>query len=260
MTAVMKSELTGSGDTVVLVPGGLTGWLSWGPHTKQLAANYQVVRVQLLSVEYGLKNEPLPKGYSVNYEVNALTHTLDQNKVKDAHFAGWSYGAAILLSFALNNPDKVRTLTLIEPPAFWVLRSKGPLSKEVLEDQKIMQSLGLGEVSESQLEWFTHYAAFVPPTIDPKRLPQWSVWVKHRQSLRIGDSPYRHEEGIEKVRTFEKPVLLFKGDGSAKYYHQIIDVLASEFPSAQVKLLPGGHALHIVSMNEFMNIFTSFIK
>jgi len=256
----MKSEVAGTGDTVVLVPGGLTGWLSWEPHAKQLSENYRVVRVQLLSVDLGLRNEPLPTNYSVDYETEALTQRINQDKITQAHFVAWSYGAEIAMNFALNNPDRVRTLTLIEPPAIWVLRSRGPLPKQLLEERKAIQSLGRGEVSESQLQWFTHFAGLVPPTVDPKSLPQWPVWVKHRQSLRTGDVVYRHEDSIQRVRSFGKPVLLFKGEGSSEFLHQIIDVLGSEFPHVQVEMLPGGHAPQLASMSEFMKILTSFMR
>ncbi len=238
----------------------MTGWLSWEPHARRLAENYKVVRVQLLAVDLGLQDQPLPPNYSVDYETEALTQALNQIGVEQAHFAAWSYGAQITLNFALKVPHRVKTLTLIEPPAFWVLRSRGPLSSDLLQEQKMIQALGSSDVSEAQLEWFTHFAGFVPSNVDPKTLPQWPVWVKHRQSLRTGDVTYRHEDEIQRVRNFGNPVLLFKGTGSSTFLHQIIDVLAVEFPHARVEILPGGHAPHIVSMEPFMKTLYDFLK
>ncbi len=255
----MKSEVLGQGSPVILVPGGLTGWLSWKPHAEQLAAHHKVVRMQLLSVDLGLRNEPLPEHYSVDTETGALARALDQIDIEDADFAAWSYGGEITLNFALNNPSRTRSLTLIEPPAIWVLRSRGPLSKEALEEQKHIQSLGSGDVSESQLEWFLHFAGIVPTGVDPRKLPQWPSWMEHRQSLRTQDVPFRHHDSIERVRNFRKPVLLFKGEGSSPFLHQIIDILGEEFPNAQVRMLPGGHAPHLVSIGEFMTILNAFI-
>ncbi len=256
----MKFETTGTGQTIVLVPGGLTGWLSWEPHAKELSKKYRVIRVQLLSVELGLMNQPLPPGYSVDYETNALARTIAQTGVSQGHFVAWSYGAEITLNFALNNPDSVQTLTLIEPPAIWVLLSRGPLSEDMLNEQRTIQSLALGDVSEAQLEWFTHFAGFVPTNVDPKKLPQWPVWMKHRQSLRTGDVVYQHKDDIRRVRNFKKPVLLFKGEGSSPFLHQIIDILGSEFPRARVEMLPGGHAPQLASMGRFMKILSSYLK
>ncbi len=249
----------GSGEPVVLVPGGLTGWTSWEPHAKRLSEDHTAVRVQLTAVDLGLRNEPLPTNYSVDYETQALTIALDQGGVRQSHFAAWSYGAEITLNFALNNPDRVKSLTLIEPPAIWVLRSKGPLSAGLLEDQKTIRALGPRDVSETQLVWFTHFAGFVPQDVDPRTLPQWPVWFKHRQSLRTGDVVYRHEDDIRRVRNFTKPVLLFKGEGSSAWLHEIVDILAIEFPRAEVVTLPGGHAPHIVSMERFMEQLTKFV-
>ena len=256
----MKSEVTGTGDPIVLVPGGLTGWISWKPHAEQLAINRRVVRVQLLAVDLGLQGALLPSGYSVRFESEALLKTLDEIGVEKADFAAWSYGAEITLDFVLNHPERVRTLTLIEPPAIWVLRSRGPLPSELIEEQKTFQKLAGAEISEEQLEWFTHFAGFVPPGENPRELPQWPVWVEHRQSLRTGDVVYRHEDDIARVRSFKKPALLFKGEGSPEFLQDIIDILGQEFPYAQVEMLPGAHALHIVSMERFMATLNKFLK
>jgi pimeloyl-ACP methyl ester carboxylesterase len=256
----MKSEVTGRGEPVVLVPGGLTGWLSWEPHAKRLSANHKVVRVQLIAVDLGLQEVRLPANYSVDYETDALTRALDEIGVDEAHFAAWSYGAEITLNFALNNPGRVRTLTLIEPPAIWVLRSRGPLSEKLQGEREMIQTLGPDEVSEAQLEWFSHFAGFVPRSVDPKTLPQWPLWISHRQSLRTGDAAFRHEDDISRVRSFAKPTLLLKGEGSSDFLHQIIDILAVEFPKSRLELLPGGHAPHIVSMDRFMEKYEKLLS
>jgi pimeloyl-ACP methyl ester carboxylesterase len=211
-------------------------------------------------VELGLSDSPLPPDYSVNVEVAALAKSLDALGIGQADFAAWSYGAEITLSFAINHPDRVRSLTLIEPPAMWVLQSRGSLPQELLEEQKALQGFATEDVSEEQLVWFTHFAGFVPKEIDPRTLPSWPSWFKHRQSLRTGDVVFRHQDNIEQVRKFQKPVLLVKGKGSSAFLHQIIDILAEAFPNARVEMLAGGHAAHIISMQPFMELFTRFLS
>jgi pimeloyl-ACP methyl ester carboxylesterase len=257
---LMKRVASGRGEPLILVPGGLTGWLSWIPHAETLAASRRVIRLQLLNVELGLSGAPLPPTYSVDFEVTALGKTLDDLAIEQADFAGWSYGTVIALSYALHNPHRVQSLTLIEPSAYWVLRSRGPLSRQLLDEQKYMQTLATDDVSEAQLIEFMHVFRLVPEDADPRTLPQWPVWLKHRQSLRIGDTEYQHEDSIELVRRFEKPVLLVKGEGSNPYLHDILDVLAEEFPNARVVTFPGGHAPHIVSMQPFLKRFTCFLS
>lgn len=256
----MSYDVSGSGAALVLMPGGLTGWLSWIPHAQALETTRQVIRLQLLSIELGLSGDPLPPDYSVAYEAAALGNTLDELAILQADFACWSYGAAITLSYAIHHPERVRSLTLIEPPAFWVLRGRGLFTQEVRDDQAFAQTLAADHVSEEQLVKFTHMAGVVPREMDPRTLPQWPVWLEHRQSLRIGDAPYRHDDSIELVRRFEKPVLLVNGEGSPAYYHDVIDVLAEEFPDARRVSFPGGHAPHIVSMQPFLESFNRFLS
>lgn len=257
---LMQHEISGSGAPLVLVPGGLTGWLSWIPHAETLAASHRVVRVQLLNVELGLSGDPLPPGYCVDYEVAALGKTLDEISIEQADVAGWSYGGLIALSYAIHHPRRVKTLTLIEPPAFWVLRSRGPLSERLLDEHQFIRNLAGGSISENQLIKFLHFSGLLPEDVDPRTLPQWPVWAKHRQSLRLGGSEFRHEDSLELVRTFEKPVLLVKGEGSNLDLYVAIDILAEELPNAQVESFPGGHAPHIVSMQPFLEVFTRFVN
>ncbi len=74
----MQVEVTGEGAPIVLVPGGLAGWLSWEQHALRLAHTRKVVRVQLVSVEYGLSKRKLPSDYSLKTESMALKTTLDE--------------------------------------------------------------------------------------------------------------------------------------------------------------------------------------
>ncbi len=73
----MQVKVTGDGKPIVLVPGGLTGWLSWEPHAERLSNTREVIRVQLLNVQYGFENRPLPPQCSVKTESRALLAALD---------------------------------------------------------------------------------------------------------------------------------------------------------------------------------------
>src|SRR2546426_657883 len=122
----LQTDVKGDGPALVLVGGGLTGWLSWLPHQERLALTRTVIRVQPLSVQYGLENRPLPPGYGTRFESEALAASIEALGLsRRIDLVAWSYGAAITLDYSLDHPDRVRTLTLIEPPAFWVLDATG---------------------------------------------------------------------------------------------------------------------------------------
>jgi pimeloyl-ACP methyl ester carboxylesterase len=254
----MQAQVIGSGPRLVLVGGGLTGWHSWAPHAERLAATRTVARLQLLSVQYGLEDRPLPDGYSVAMESAALAAALDElgwNEPLD--FVAWSYGAAITLDFALDHPDRIRTLTLIEPPAAWVLPDRGENDTDVRAIRELANDV-TGDVDASHLERFVRAAALVAPGNEPQELPQWPVWLEHRRSLRSAGAPFEHRDDTARLRAFDRPVLLVAGTGTAPFLRSIHDALASHLPHAREVELPAGHAPQLVSMDRFLELVERF--
>ncbi len=125
---VLRYEDRGAGEPVVLIPGGLTGWLSWIPHQERLAGRYRVVRVQPIHNELGSAGQPGQLGYTAAIERESFRLTLDQLGIDGPHLVGWSGGGKAALEFASEYPDRVATLTLVEPAAYWILEQ---LSEQV---------------------------------------------------------------------------------------------------------------------------------
>lgn len=258
MPVKMLAKVTGKGVPLVLVPGGLTGWLDWEPHAERLATTRKVVHVQLLNVQYGLENRPIPLDYSVKMESRALAATLDELGLNGAvDIVAWSFGALVTLDYALDNPARVRSLILIEPPAFWVLRSSGGLDAEAEQTAAMPRTLD-GDISEGQLEQFLCAVGFCPPGKSARKLPQWPLWAQYRQSLRNSFVVLKHDDDLKRLRAFQRPVLLVKGIGSIRSLHQIIDVLAIQLPQSQVIEMPGGHAPQIASIDRFLEQMNAF--
>jgi pimeloyl-ACP methyl ester carboxylesterase len=257
-TAEMRSKATGEGAPLILVGGGLTGWISWDAHAERLARSRRVWRLQPLNVDWGLEDRPLPPDYSVKTEGRAIGATFDAVKLKEAvDVVGWSFGGLAALDFALDCPERVRTLTLIEPPAFWVLHAVGPFDDDARKTEASLRTLH-GDISEAQLEEFLAVAAFAKPGSSVRDLPQWPVWSRHRQSLRNSLAVIGHVDDPTRLEAFPKPVLLVKGTGSSPFLHQAIDSMAQRFPRAKMVEMPAGHAPHIVSMDRFLAALVAF--
>ena len=167
----MQCEVTGSGRPIVFVPGGLTGWASWEPFVKMFSNNRTVIRVQLLGVQFGLENRALPEDYSVKTESGALAATLDSLGYKmPVDVVAWSFGAFTSLDYALDHPNLIRTLTLIEPPAMWVLRVTGKWDDEAQQTADFFETQK-GDITEEMLAEFLLHAGLATPGQDPRELP-----------------------------------------------------------------------------------------
>jgi pimeloyl-ACP methyl ester carboxylesterase len=258
---MMRTQVLGEGEPLVLIGGGLTGWLSWIPHQEKLASSRRVARAQLLIVQLGLENRAVPTDYSLQLESAALAAAVDAfHPNGPVDLVAWSMGGLITLDFALSHPERVRTLTLIEPPAFWVLEAIGDPAYERERDAlRPLAQRTRDDVTEADLAEFVRYAGLCPPGVRPEDLPQWPVWVEHRRSLR-GEfrAEFDHHDTVDRLRGFERPVLLVKGRGSTPPLHRITDVLAETLPNVRMLELDGGHAPHIVEMEPFLDELARF--
>lgn len=259
-TSRMQSESSGEGVPLMVVGGGLTGWASWRPLLPRLTPGRRAILLQPLNVQYGLESRPLPENYSVELESRALNAALDSLGLNaPVDLIAWSYGALATLDFALDHPERVRSLVLIEPPALWVLPNHGRAHDEVARLEKLISNPG-ADVTEEMLETFLEIAGFVPPGANARELPQWQGWIGFRRSLRNTPAVFAHSDDLARIRGFNRPVLLATGTGTSPFLRHIIDTLGAAFPNARLIEMPAGHAPHIISSDRFFGELKTFLE
>lgn len=253
---ILQHEVRGNGDPIVLVPGGLTGWISWVPHAERLAATRTVVRVQPVHNELAEHGEIPGPGYGPEIERECLRLTLDGLGIDRADFAGWSNGARALIEFSLEYPGRIRTLTLVEPPAGWVLERAG--RGGVPEEAAFASRVAGRSVTEEELAEFLHLAGITGVGENPRQNPNWPVWSKFRNALASDYVLTKSSRTLDELRGFSRPVLLVVGTETAQFLKDIIDELSSNYPDARLLALPGGHRCHIENIDRFLAELESF--
>ncbi|HKZ25799.1 MAG TPA: alpha/beta hydrolase, partial [Acidimicrobiia bacterium] len=180
---ILTHHVAGEGDPLVLVPGGLTGWLSWVPHQERLSAHHLVIRVQPIHNELGSAGKPGDPGYTAEVERESLRLTLDELAIAEADFAGWSGGGRALIEFTLAYPERVRSLALVEPAAYWILEELGEEDAVIDELNEFIHGLAGRDVTEDDLARFLGYAGFVQNPAEARSDPNWERWASHRMAL-----------------------------------------------------------------------------
>jgi pimeloyl-ACP methyl ester carboxylesterase len=104
------------GEVVVFVPGAPCDYQQWGLHQSMLlAAGYRAIAYNR---RYDEPREPdrslLPR--SVQAYAGDLQRFVDGMDLDQVHLVGHSFGAYAALLYALDHPDRVRSLTITEPP------------------------------------------------------------------------------------------------------------------------------------------------
>ncbi|MEY2567650.1 MAG: hypothetical protein QOE35_2179 [Actinomycetota bacterium] len=103
-------EVTGTGDPLILLHGGLCPAETFDAQTPELAETYRVY----VPERYGHGRTPDVDG-AITYE-NMAQHTIrfmETLGIESAHLAGWSDGALVGLLVALRRPKLVRKLVLL---------------------------------------------------------------------------------------------------------------------------------------------------
>jgi pimeloyl-ACP methyl ester carboxylesterase len=255
-------ELSGKveGTPIVLVPGGLSGWISWKPHAEILSKNFKVIRVQLLNMTAAEKHQTPEPGYSLRSESEALKNALDKLAAQKINLVGWSHGGEVSLDFALNYPERIATLTLIEPAAYWVARGYGQFESEMREFAQLIESFH-DPPTEEDLTRFLKINGLVPPGVDPKNMPRWPVWNQLKTALLSLHTVIEHSDDVARLQLLRDiPVLLVKGKDSTKDNQGIVDLLSKSLSqNSRVLILPDGHACHIVAQDQFIKELEKFI-
>lgn len=246
---VLQYDDAGKGDPLVLVPGGLTGWLSWIPLAERLAATRRPIRVNPIHNELGSAGRRGDPGYTYETERGSLRLTLDELGLERADFAGWSGGGRALIEFTLAYPERVRTLTLVEPAAYSFL------DEGTFEDAQVRGLEGLAgkDVTKDDLAQFLHFAGFVARAEDAPAHPNWQGWLGHRMSLSWQPRALSYlPRSVDDVRRIECPVLIVKGTNTALWLSRVADLLGEAMPNARVVELPGDHACHLQNPDAFL--------
>jgi pimeloyl-ACP methyl ester carboxylesterase len=127
----------GSGIPVVLIHGGLGDYREWNPQIERISSHYRVIAYSR-RYNYPNNNTEIPPDHSAIVEARDLAALLDALKLGRVHIVGYSYGALTALFFATEHPNRVRSLTMAEPP---ILGWLSEISGGQTELDKFMQTM-----------------------------------------------------------------------------------------------------------------------
>src|SRR5262249_26994219 len=122
---LLEHDQNGTGEPpYVFLPGGLTGWQSLLSLVPILSSERRLVRMQSMVNAEGMAGRTGGGSDEAAVGAQSIELTLEEAEVEDMHLIGWSNGGRMALDFALAHSDRIHTLTLAEPAAWWLVADR----------------------------------------------------------------------------------------------------------------------------------------
>jgi pimeloyl-ACP methyl ester carboxylesterase len=176
---------------------------------------------------------PGPEVQRVDFEDEA--RWLEQFLAPGTHLVGHSYGGVIALLAAAAHPALVRSLTVIEPPAFGIARGR-PGVDEFIEEIERHWREGPSDPGEFLRGFFVLMGTASPPGRFSPEFLQGS------RTLRVERPPMEAVVPLDELRQAPFPKLVVSGAHSVAY-DAVCDVVEERLAAERAVLPGGGHSV-----------------
>jgi pimeloyl-ACP methyl ester carboxylesterase len=191
---------------------------------------------------------PGPDAERVDFEDEAVW--LEQFVEPGTHLVGHSYGGVISLLAAARRPELLRSLTVIEPPAFGVARGE-PAVEEFVRRIDALWASGVRDPAEFLRGFLALVGSSIPPGNFSPELLQGA------RTLMVERSPAEAEIPFDELARAPFPKLVVSGAHSASF-DAVCDVLEERL-GAERAVLPGaGHSVQRLG-EPFNELLTAFV-
>jgi pimeloyl-ACP methyl ester carboxylesterase len=192
---------------------------------------------------------PGPDVEHVDFEDEAVW--LEQFLEPGTHLVGHSYGGVIALLAAAKNPEQLRSLTVIEPPAFGAARGI-PAADEFMARVEEHWTNGPRDPAEFLRGFLGLVGSSTPPGNFTPELLQGA------RTLMVERPPSEAEIPFDELSSATFPKLVVSGGHSAAF-EALCDVLEERL-GAERAVLPGaGHSIQRLG-EPFNQLLTSFVE
>jgi len=238
----------GSGETVLLLHATASSGVQWQALAETLRSGCHVLAPDLYG--YG-ETDPWPgHGPFALAEEAALADAILPPGGGPIHLVGHSYGGAVALRFAMQHPERLRSLVLIEPVAFHLLRDNEPdpanrqLFSEVTELAALVSRAATSGDYRSAMARFVDY---------------WNgegAWTRTKPELQAGLARRMPKVALDFWATMTEstprtaygrisvPALVLHGTRSPRPARRIAELVAESLPGSRLQTIDGaGHML-----------------
>lgn len=219
---------------VVLVHGFASSLETWGAVAPQLLSTHRVLALDLKG--FGWTDRP-EGDYSVQAQAALIAALMDSRGIQRASLVGHSYGASVVLTFALSYPERVERLALYDafaydeqlPSTFHLARARGL--------GELIFGLFYGERTDEKLSLAFYDKRFITEDlVEDVQFAQTRPGTNAAALAVVRGQVFTELE--KQYRTVKAPTLLLWGREDTVTPLAIGERLLRELPRAQLKVYP----------------------
>jgi pimeloyl-ACP methyl ester carboxylesterase len=250
-------EEHGSGEPLVLLGGIMMSAASWALHVPVLSRH---VRLILLDMRDQGRSGRMKGEYPLDIHVPDIVALLDALKIERAHVMGVSYGGQVAQRFALDHPERVKTLILANVN-YYITN----LLAEIGRAWEVAAELNDGARFFQLAVPFIYSRAFYAKHLEALRQRQAMFkstltkdWFEGFVRLCHSAMGFRLTE--DEMRSLQMPTLLLAAEEDQLTPPRVMEEMYEAIPHAEFVCLPGtGHGACLERPGEFMTVVIGFL-
>jgi pimeloyl-ACP methyl ester carboxylesterase len=245
----LPHEERGSGDAVLLVPGTAFGPASWGEFGELVARRRRVIAYE----RRGFTSVAPEEAEDMRVHAEDANTILERAGAWPADVVGWSGGALAALALAVEHPEAVRSLLLIEPSVYGMRAITASAVWMTIRAQFAKRRGGQRAATDLVYRWTFTYRGLGRSAWDEMPAEWRDGVLDHADAVAAEQS---HEvstryPSADQLRDLDLPVTIAVGERGQPYFHRIARRLGRLLPQAEVRLIPeASHAVHLDSPAE----------
>ena len=248
-------EAVGEGSSVIILHGLLGSAENWRSMSRRLGAHYKAFAVDLRN--HGRS----PHSEIFDYDVMAadLREFVEQHALTRIMLLGHSIGGKVAMQFAIDHPDRVDKLVIVDIAP----KRYEPSQHDLLEALRLLDlprynSFGdvdaalAAAISDASLRQFL----LKNLARDENGHLRWKIDLEA-----IERNYHKLLRGLAAERTFDKPSLFIRGGRSNYIEDTDAPLIRQIFPQAEIATLAqAGHWVHVDLPEEFFQTVVNFLR
>jgi pimeloyl-ACP methyl ester carboxylesterase len=240
----LSYEERGSGEPVLLVPGTAFGPASWGEFGELLAARRRVIAYE----RRGFTSAAPEAAEDMRVHAQDAYSILERAGAMPADVVGWSGGGLAALALAVEHPDAVRSLLLIEPSVHGMRAITASAVWMTVRAQIAKLRDGQRAATDLAYRWTFTYRGLKRSAWDEMPADWRDGVLDHANAVAAEQSEettLRYPTS-DQLRSLDLPVTIVVGAHGQSYFQRIARRLGRLMPRADIRSIPeASHAVHL---------------